>query len=76
MIAKSSIGKVLFFNINTIGAKGSRTSQGNMVLKSKDNSMMVYLGYIGELPQETIDYYMGSPNSIGKYLKKEHETLV
>lgn len=77
MIAKSSIGKVLFFNIKEVGEKGSRASQGNMVLKSKDGSTMISLDYLDseKIKDDAIEYYLGRPNSIGKYQKVEHKTL-
>lgn len=77
MVAKSSLGKVLFFNIDEIGIKGSKISQGVMGLKAKDNSTTVSLDYLDveKLSSEDIEYYTGKPNSIGKYQKAEHKNL-
>lgn len=64
-MAVSSINKVLVVNTSQINSKASKTSQGIQLLKSKNNSVMV------EFKPSNIDnveYYIGSPNQIGKYL--------
>lgn len=77
MIAKSSIDKVLIFSHEPISAKSARTSQGNVVLKSKNNSHTVVFDYVpSSLEEEAIDYYRGSANSIGKYVRATEEGLI
>lgn len=77
MIAKSSIDKVLIFNHDTINTKSSRTSQGNAVLKSKNDSYTKSLDYVSDnLEEEAIEYYKGNTNAIGKYIRKTEEGLI
>ena len=74
MVAKSSIDKVLIFNHESVNAKGSRTSQGSVILKSKKESFMKSLEYVSDnLDQEAIEYYKGNTNAIGKYVRKTEE---
>ena len=77
MVAKSSIDKVLIFNHESVNAKGSRTSQGSVILKSKNDSFMKALDYVSDtLDGEAIEYYKGNTNSIGKYVRKTEEGLI
>lgn len=76
MFAKSSIDKLLVFDPSTINEKSSKTTQGVSVLKSKEDSIMVSLGYLfSETPKEVVDYYLAKTNAVGKYIRKQDKDL-
>lgn len=66
-MAVSSIDKVLVINTSQINSKASKSSQGVIVMKSKNDSIIVEFKPVDEI--EDIEYYRGSPNQVGKYRK-------
>lgn len=71
ILCKSSINKVLITNTSLINSKSSKNSQGNMTLKSKNDSYMDMCVPINNIQGiEDIEYYRGKTNAVGSYLKK------
>ncbi|MTI48230.1 MAG: topoisomerase IV [Firmicutes bacterium] len=72
-VAISSIRKVLIFNTDQINPKGTRSSQGVQVLKSKKGSTLKEIKEIDDVKYGDFEYYRGNIPAIGTYLKKEDE---
>lgn len=71
ILCKSSINKVLITNTSLINPKSSKNSQGNMTLKSKNDSYMDMCVPIDNIQGiEDMEYYKGKTNAVGSYLKK------
>ena len=71
IIAKSSIDKILITNTSQFNAKGSKNSNGDALLRSKNDSALVLCQPLDKITGiEDIEYYRGKRNSIGCYLKK------
>lgn len=69
ILAVSSIDKALVFNTSLINSKTSRTTIGNQVMKSKNNSY-VKSYYLLDKNYDEAEYYRTSGAGIGKYLRK------
>lgn len=71
ILCKSSINKVLITNTSLINPKSSKNSQGNMILKSKNDSYMDMCAPLDNIQGvEDTEYYRGKTNAVGSYLKK------
>ncbi|MFZ5517660.1 MAG: AAA domain-containing protein [Candidatus Zhuqueibacterota bacterium] len=68
LVAISSIKKILIFNTAHINPKESRNSQGNQVMKSKNNSIMQKIKKVNHVSFQNIDYYKKDIPAIGNYL--------
>ena len=68
LVAISSIKKVLIFNTDQISPKESRNSQGNQVMKSKNNSIMRKIKKVNQVSFQNIEYYRKNIPAIGNYL--------
>lgn len=71
ILAVSSIQKALVFNTSMVNAKSSKTTIGNQVMKSKNDSYVSsYITLDGE--ESESEYYRTQNAGVGKYLK-EHD---
>ncbi|HDK7176510.1 TPA: DNA gyrase subunit A [Clostridium botulinum] len=73
ILCKSTIEKILIINTLDINSKGSKSTKGVNVLKSKNNSVMDMCAPLSIIDIEQItnmEYYKGRPNSVGVFLKK------
>ncbi|MBD3342281.1 MAG: AAA family ATPase [Candidatus Lokiarchaeota archaeon] len=68
LVAISSINKVLIFDTAQINPKGSKTSQGNQVMKPKNNSLMRRIKKANQVNFINIDYYKKNIPATGNYL--------
>ena len=75
---ESSINKILIVDHTTINTKLSKSSQGVNVMKSKNDSTLKLCKFIkkDDLPEEVFNYYLGTTNSVGNFLKKEHTKYI
>ena len=75
IICISSIDKCVLCNTSLISGKLSKTSQGNQVLKQKNDSIMNKCFFINIDTENNIntelEYYRVAPNSVGKFIRKE-----
>lgn len=69
-MAISDIKKILVFNTSLISSKGSKSSQGVNVLKSKNDSLMVDFKPCDDELLKDMEYYRSNIPAVGKYLKK------
>lgn len=70
ILCLSSIDKVLISNTERIGAKSSRSVQGNIFMSSKDESDVVAY-YVDDFDSyDESDYYRIKSAGVGKYLRK------
>lgn len=79
LICVSSINKVLVVNTNEFSAKSTRNSNGQLLIKPKNNSIIKDIILVENVDDcinnktyefENIDYYKGKRASVGKFLKK------
>lgn len=79
LICVSSINKVLVVNTNEFSAKSTRNSNGQLLIKPKDNSIIKDIILVENVDDcinnkkyefEDINYYKGKRASIGNFLKK------
>ena len=68
LVSISSIKKVLIFNTAQVSPKESRNSQGNQVMKSKNNSIMRKIKKVNQVSFQNIEYYRKNIPAIGNYL--------
>ena len=68
LVVISSIYKVIVFNTNQISPKESKGSQGNQVIKSKNNSVMREIKKANQVTFENIEYYYKNIPAAGNYL--------
>ncbi len=77
IILKSSIDKILILDIKDLPSKKSKATIGVSGMKSKDNSYVSIC-----LPLQNVDgisnadYYKGSRNSVGKFLRKKLDEFI
>lgn len=64
----SSIYKVIVFNTNQINPKESKGSQGNQVIKLKNNSVMREIKKMNQVTFEKFEYYHKNIPAAGNYL--------
>lgn len=70
IVMVSSISKVALFNTASINAKTSKTTQGNQLMKSKDDSLVESIVDVDKCQFEDVEYYRLNNSGVGKYLKK------
>ncbi|MFQ5750864.1 MAG: hypothetical protein ACE5HI_02610, partial [bacterium] len=68
LVAISSINKVIVFDTAQINPKGSKTSQGNQVMKAKNNSLMRKIKKANQVNFKNIEYYKKNIPATGNYL--------
>jgi very-short-patch-repair endonuclease len=68
LVAISSIKKVLLFNTAQINPKESRTSQGNQVMRPKNDSIMQKIKKVNQVNFNNIEYYRKNVPATGNYL--------
>lgn len=78
LILTSTIGKVLVVNCSDISVIDSKNTKGVMVMKSKNESELKSCCSTNIIDKEAInlEYYLGSRNSIGKYLRNKVDEII
>lgn len=67
----SSINKVIVFNTIQINPKASKGSQGNQIIKLKNNSVIRRIKETNRLIFENIEYYRKNIPAVGNYLSPQ-----
>lgn len=71
LVCVSSSNKVLIVNTSEFNAKNTRNSNGQLLMKQKNDSIITDIIYNEDgYSFEDINYYIGKRGTIGKYLKK------
>ncbi|AGI11733.1 DNA topoisomerase II [Bacillus phage vB_BanS-Tsamsa] len=73
IVMVSSINKVALFNTASINAKTSKTTQGNQLMRTKNDSIVESIVDVKDCQFEDIEYYRLSNAGVGKYMKKTDE---
>jgi len=76
IVMVSSINKVGLFNTASINSKTSKTTQGNQLMKTKNDSTVVSIVDASKCVFEDAEYYRLANAGVGKYLKKDDEISI
>jgi DNA gyrase/topoisomerase IV subunit A len=70
-IIKSNIDKVLIFNTSQVNSKGTKSSQGVAVMKSKNDSYVNSIEKCNIDDESIVEYYKANIPAVGKYNRKD-----
>ncbi|UUV47049.1 DNA gyrase subunit A [Bacillus phage vB_BanS-Thrax5] len=71
IVMVSSIDKVGLFNTSSINSKTSKTTQGNQLMKNKNDSTVTRILDVEQCSFKDAEYYRLANAGVGKYLKKD-----
>lgn len=78
IVCKSNIDKILITNTSQFNAKASKNTNGDNLMKSKNDSTLVYCELLKNIDTDKIgdmEYYRANRNSVGTFLKKTDEII-